>query len=1559
MKRLLTGVLVAALLLSQTSIADVFVKTDAATVTAAEQETEPVIETEETVEVYNAEGRTISAFIELPDDIKVQSVPVGTALDELKLPDTLEAVCVVTVADVDADAGTDTNADVDAGADIDDGAGTDTDADADVVVDEDTDTGISDDIDVNTDVDVDTDTGVGADTDIDTDAGADKDADIDTDAGADKDADVDADTDTNAGADEDVYVDVSNEADLNADTYIDTDVAPDDDTLGGGTVDAESDTEKVETFSVTMPEYQTEHVIEVKTLEAGTITIENVTWQSKPEYDGDTEGEYIFTAVLPDGYVLTDGVNTPQITVTVGGTDNIALLLGDGIMLMASDLTITDEAGLREFSYSVNQGESYAGFTVTLGNDITLTDEWTPIGSEEHPFKGVFDGGGHTINELSIRSNTSSSRYVGLFGYVFGGTIQNLTVNGTVELTVNASAYVGGIVGYNKEGTITNCRNESAIHIEGAVNTGYYVGGIVGQDFAGTVTKCRNEGDVTGDSRAGGIVGGNNTKDTTTIENCRNEGDVTGDYAGGIMGSVCNGWGRPVESIQAKIENCWNEGKVTGDSRAGGIMVYNSAAENAIIKNCGNKGKVTSDDARYVGEILGPFGNETTITNCYYLNDTENTGIAGKDDEEGQVEAKTSTEFASGEVAWLLQNPQKVDSSYDAQGGLVWGQHIGDDKSPRLAYFMDGDEDEKWVYKVTFHNAGSSTASYTEYAVKYANKNTLQLPDEPQRPASFPSDEYKAVWLDSTDNTAKIFGVDTPVEKDTDLYLFYKYKEAFAGEDGTITAQHGTSKTEDLDGYIKYADNTSTAGNFTYEITAGNGELGASLNGSTLTIPGTADAGSYELTIEASEKTSQMKNLKDEVNVTVDVTDSNIDSVTFTLTVIVEKSDSDLIDEAKDVVQKALDDMNVTNATTKKDVQDAIKKALEEAGLEGVTATVGDDFTVEEATEDSEGKITGKVTLEKGEEKDEVEIDKKIDQLEQPGMPSEPTPQASVDRPNGKITDLIPGAKYDITYTDASGTPHTDTVTVDESGSLDIEDAWTDGTVDIVKKGNGMDVSDSQPQKLDIPEREPGISGSLTVTNESVKGANDGKVGGLVPGEEYEVSTDGGKTWKKKTANNKGEISPLAPGSYDVRRPAGENTLPSKSVQVSIQASSIAGGSGSTGGDSGNTGSGGSTGGNNGGSSSGSGNGSQSSGNNSGGTGTGSNTSSGTQTGTDTTDDTQADTQTGTGTRNGRGNSTGTKRAGASSSSNTGTTDNKDSDQSASTDTTTNSAAEASTDTNQHAGQSEASGTDGQTTGSAAQTVKAGLKDGKITVEGDVVVTGTVRTAETTMMTLAVGEGAVIVTVVSDEFRSEAGVADTVAVANAVLTPEQIQRVNDGETIEIRVDVKDISGQVSQEDKDIIESGLSTDKAAGAAGGEETEKLTLGAYIDISMYIKIGDGNWDAITRSDEPIEVVIGVPEELQDGGRTYYIARAHEGEYTLLEDLDDEADTITIRTGMFSTYAIVFKQVPGAGADASSGFLASLSWTAVALWSLGILVMIALAVILILGKRRKEEQV
>ncbi|MCH5257833.1 MAG: hypothetical protein J1D87_11110, partial [Lachnospiraceae bacterium] len=136
------------------------------------------------------------------------------------------------------------------------------------------------------------------------------------------------------------------------------------------------------------------------------------------------------------------------------------------------------------------------------------------------------------------------------------------------------------------------------------------------------------------------------------------------------------------------------------------------------------------------------------------------------------------------------------------------------------------------------------------------------------------------------------------------------------------------------------------------------------------------------------------------------------------------------------------------------------------------------------------------------------------------------------------------------------------------------------------------------------------------------------------------------------------------------------------------------------------------------------------------------------------------------------------------------------------------------------------------------------------------------------------------------------------------------------------------------------------------------EELTLGAYIDISMFIKIGDDDWNMVTQSGEPIDVVIGIPDELQTDGRTFYIARCHEGEYALLNDMDTEAETITIRTELFSTYAIVYRQTDTAGSKCSLCHICPTFLGICCFIWLAIITVAVIVVILIVSKRRKNEK-
>ena len=75
-----------------------------------------------------------------------------------------------------------------------------------------------------------------------------------------------------------------------------------------------------------------------------------------------------------------------------------------------------------------------------------------------------------------------------------------------------------------------------------------------------------------------------------------------------------------------------------------------------------------------------------------------------------------------------------------------------------------------------------------------------------------------------------------------------------------------------------------------------------------------------------------------------------------------------------------------------------------------------------------------------------------------------------------------------------------------------------------------------------------------------------------------------------------------------------------------------------------------------------------------------------------------------------------------------------------------------------------------------------------------------------------------------------------------------------------------------EQDKKVVESGVKEYQ-------KEMPGLTLGTYVDISMFIKIGEGDWNATTTTREPIEIVIEIPENLQEKDREYVIIRAHDG--------------------------------------------------------------------------------
>lgn len=128
------------------------------------------------------------------------------------------------------------------------------------------------------------------------------------------------------------------------------------------------------------------------------------------------------------------------------------------------DIQIGTLSELLDFSAEVNGGNTYEGKTVVLTADIALGGEvspWTPIGTSANPFKGTFDGGNHVVSGLYIASGSD----VGFFGFVSGGNIRNLVVDGSVS----GSSNVAGIVGKLTAGNITDCGNRADVNGGSAV----------------------------------------------------------------------------------------------------------------------------------------------------------------------------------------------------------------------------------------------------------------------------------------------------------------------------------------------------------------------------------------------------------------------------------------------------------------------------------------------------------------------------------------------------------------------------------------------------------------------------------------------------------------------------------------------------------------------------------------------------------------------------------------------------------------------------------------------------------------------------------------------------------------------------------------------------------------------------------------------------------------------------------------------------------------------------------------------------------------------------------
>jgi filamentous hemagglutinin family protein len=261
------------------------------------------------------------------------------------------------------------------------------------------------------------------------------------------------------------------------------------------------------------------------------------------------------------------------VIVDANGTLNNAGGAGGGTFPMLASEYSTSIINAHQLQLmAMNAGASYTlaqniDATATgNGTDVWSTAGFAPIGNPTTRFTGTFDGLGHSITNLTI--NQPTANYVGLFGY--GGPTAVIRNVGLIGGSVSGANYVGGLVGFNYGGSISNSSTTGSV-----TGAGGGVGGLVGINFyAGAISNSYSTGNVTGS------VGGANYS--------------TGGLVGASFGLVSNSYAT---------------GLVLGSSYVGGLVGFNGGTINTSYATGGNRGTIG------IGGLVG--GNNGTISNSY------------------------------------------------------------------------------------------------------------------------------------------------------------------------------------------------------------------------------------------------------------------------------------------------------------------------------------------------------------------------------------------------------------------------------------------------------------------------------------------------------------------------------------------------------------------------------------------------------------------------------------------------------------------------------------------------------------------------------------------------------------------------------------------------------------------------------------------------------------------------------------------------------------------------------------------------------------------------------
>ena len=323
---------------------------------------------------------------------------------------------------------------------------------------------------------------------------------------------------------------------------------------------------------------------------------------------------------------------------------------------------------LKQIHEMVAEGNGFEGYYFRFENDITLPDDWTPIGctvdgtnkfdprkpSEKdnlRAFSGTILGNGKlltvpkggrpllayvknaTVKDLNIYGEEIKGYGLvdGLHGVGFTSSDTFAIIIENVTLKSGTKTLKSGLIGAEVDNDVNGFAGASAAFITTIRNCTIEEGVVIGYDgsqseigafagrFQGVIENCVSHATVKGVNYVGGIIGSrDNAMGQCTVSKCSFDGAViaSGKFAGGITGAMYIGGGAP-NGIKTSIQGCTVSGNVTGTENVGGITggdrSVNQAWNEYSVTGNTFSGKVSG--TKNVGGIIGYYRSLNKLDN--------------------------------------------------------------------------------------------------------------------------------------------------------------------------------------------------------------------------------------------------------------------------------------------------------------------------------------------------------------------------------------------------------------------------------------------------------------------------------------------------------------------------------------------------------------------------------------------------------------------------------------------------------------------------------------------------------------------------------------------------------------------------------------------------------------------------------------------------------------------------------------------------------------------------------------------------------------------------------